>query len=165
MNLSIVVMGVSGCGKSTLGKLIAEELALPFVEGDDLHPVQNIRKMEAGHPLDDDDRVEFLRNVGEAIATHSETGVVVSCSALKRAYRDTLRSYNGSLRFVMAEISREVLMSRLAERKGHFMPASLLESQLAILERPDDNEAALFVDGLLPPVDQVSALVKQLQDC
>lgn len=65
----------------------------------------------------------------------------------------------------MAEISREVLMSRLAERKGHFMPASLLESQLAILERPDDNEAALFVDGLLPPVDQVSALVKQLQDC
>ncbi len=162
MKFSIVVMGVSGCGKSTLGQLLADKLGLPFVEGDDLHPTSNIRKMEAGQPLDDNDRGVFLKNVGEAIAVHAETGVVVSCSALKRQYRDTLRSHCSSLQFVMADISHEILMSRLTARTDHFMPASLLKSQLAILERPERDEAAFFVDGLLPPAEQVRVLLDQI---
>ncbi|WP_417466116.1 gluconokinase [Kordiimonas sp.] len=163
MTFSIIVMGVSGCGKSTLGRLIAEGLSLPFVEGDDLHPPANIQKMAEGQALNDDDRVEFLRNIGEALASHATSGVVVSCSALKRQYRDTLRSYCHAVSFVLADVSREVLMARLAARKGHFMPASLLESQLAILERPDEDERAFFVDGLLPPVEQAARILDQIR--
>jgi carbohydrate kinase (thermoresistant glucokinase family) len=161
-NYVINVMGVCGSGKSTTGETLAAMLGLPFVEGDDLHPESNVAKMASGQPLDDDDRVEFLQNVGSAMVRNAGEGVVVSCSALKKSYRDLLRTYHDSIVFVMIDVAEPVLRARLTARKGHFMSASMLDSQLAILEKPDADERAILVDGTLNPAAQARYILESL---
>ncbi|HEY0950254.1 gluconokinase [Nocardioides sp.] len=143
----LVVMGVSGSGKSTVGAALAQRLGVPFVDADDLHPASNIAKMSRGEPLDDEDRWPWLETIGRWLADHPDGGVV-SCSALKRAYRDRLREHVAELEFVHLTGSREVIERRQASRPGHFMPASLLSSQFATLEplAPDERGFAIDVD-------------------
>ncbi|CAN7190059.1 gluconokinase [Rhizobium leguminosarum] len=146
---AIIVMGVSGCGKSSVGEKLAEALHLAFVEGDALHPAANVEKMSKGIPLTDDDRMPWLDRIGEDIKASLEKseGIIVSCSALKRLYRDRLRAAaGGNLFFVYLEGSRALLMKRMGERKGHFMPVSLLDSQLATLEVPTGEPGVVTVD-------------------
>lgn len=155
--LRIVIMGVSGSGKSTIGALLAHELALPFIEGDALHPEENIAKMRAGHPLQDEDRWPWLDRIAELIAL-SDKGVVVSCSALKKAYRDRLRQKSGGqLRFIFLDAASTDLLMRMRERSGHFMPVSLLESQIATLEAPAGEALLLAVDASASPQAIVNA--------
>jgi carbohydrate kinase (thermoresistant glucokinase family) len=148
---NIVVMGVSGCGKTTIGALVAHELGLPFTDGDSLHPVENIAKMAAGTPLDDADRGPWLDTVGRELAG-SVNGLVVACSALKRSYRDAIRAQAPDAVFLHLDGSREILDSRHEGRSGHFMPAALLESQLATLEPLGADEPAVVMD-ISAPVD------------
>ncbi|QKK19499.1 gluconokinase [Rhizobium indicum] len=146
---AIIVMGVSGCGKSSVGEKLAEALHLTFVEGDALHPAANVEKMSKGIPLTDEDRMPWLDRIGEDMKASMEKseGIIVSCSALKRIYRDRLRAaVGGNLFFVYLEGSKALLMKRMGERKGHFMPASLLESQLATLEPPTGELGVVTVD-------------------
>lgn len=155
----VVVMGVSGCGKSTVGRRLAQALGLPFVEGDELHPPANVAKMAAGTPLTDDDRATWLNTLAEVLAGAAARGhgVVLSCSALKHRYRDQLRAGAPGLRFVHLHGAPETLAERLAQRSGHYMPLSLLPSQLATLEMPTDDEAVVTLDIGQPPerlVDQ-----------
>ena len=147
----VVTMGVSGAGKSWFGAALARSLDWPFQEGDDLHPPANIAKMEAGIPLDDADRAPWLAQVGEWIAATLAAGRdgVVSCSALKHAYRDRLRAAGAGVRFVYLRVP-EVELRRRMERREHFMPPALLRSQLDTLEEPLGEPDALVVDGLLP---------------
>ncbi|GAA3061048.1 gluconokinase [Rhizobium viscosum] len=146
---AIIVMGVSGSGKSSIGEKIAAGLGLPFVEGDALHPAANVEKMSRGIPLSDEDRVPWLDRIGKemkASLTKGE-GIIVSCSALKRSYRDRLRTAaGGDLYFVYLEGSKELLTERMGHRKGHFMPTSLLESQLQTLEVPTGEPGVVTVD-------------------
>lgn len=142
-DLAVVVMGVSGSGKSTIGAAIADAIGVPFVDGDDLHPAANVAKMSAGDPLTDDDRWPWLDAVAARLAGG---GVVVACSALKRAYRDRLRAAAPALRLVFLDGDRETLAPRMSTRPGHFMPASLLDSQLATLERPSPDEHAIVLE-------------------
>jgi gluconokinase len=144
---AVIIMGVSGCGKSTLGRALADKLGWQFVEGDTLHPPANVAKMAAGIPLDDEDRRPFLERVAHTITEKRQAGVVVSCSALKRSYRDLIRTRAGKVTFVLPMLDRDSLFARLARRHNHFMPASLLESQLAALEIPDAEEQAVLVNG------------------
>lgn len=162
MTQAIVVMGVTGSGKSTLGQALAHALGWPFVEGDTLHPPANIAKMAAGVPLDDAERIPFLENVARTIATRS-TSLVVSCSALKRAYRDLLRGADPQLLFVLPMLSRDALQLRLQRRSNHFMPAALLDSQLADLEPPQADERIIQIDGSTPPDQQVAATVAAIK--
>jgi gluconokinase len=148
----VVVMGVSGCGKSTVGALIAAGLGLEFLEGDLLHPPANVERMAAGVALTDADRAGWLQAIAERIATAAAQGLglVVSCSALKRAYRDTLRAGAPALAFVHVHGTQELISQRLASRTGHYMPPSLLASQFAALEVPTADEAVLALDAALP---------------
>ncbi len=149
----IVVMGVSGCGKSSVGERLAEALGLPYVEGDALHPAANVAKMAQGLPLTDADRWPWLDAVGAALAQ----GGVVSCSALKVAYRDHLRRLaGGRLAFVYLHGSQSVLEARMTTRAGHFMPVSLLASQLATLEVPT-GEAGVVTVTIDQPLDGIVA--------
>ena len=149
-----VVMGVTGSGKSTVGAALARRLRVPFLDADTLHPPGNLAKMAAGQPLSDDDRYPWLERVGEWLAGHRDGGVV-SCSALKRAYRDQLRAHCPRVEFLHLRGSPEVIARRLGGRSGHFMPAALLASQLDTLEPLGDNESGVSVD-----VDQdVAAIV------
>ena len=149
-------MGVSGSGKSTVGAALAQRLRVPYADADDLHPPANIAKMSAGHALDDDDRYPWLETVGAWLADHPYGGVM-SCSALKRKYRDQLRRHAPHLRFLLLEGTIEVIARRQASRPGHFMPASLLASQFATLEHLAPDEHGVTVD-----VDQsVDAIVEQ----
>jgi len=153
---AIIVMGPSGCGKSTLGKALALELGWTFVEGDDLHPQINIDKMSAGIPLTDEDRMPFLKNVGQAIREHDADGVVAACSALKLAYRDLLREFAPKVLFVLPPSDRDTLLANMAERGDHFMPTSLVDSQLATLELPGEGERALLLDSDVTAVSAVT---------
>jgi gluconokinase len=145
----IVVMGVAGSGKTTIASGLAEKLGVPFVEGDSLHPVANVKKMASGIALTDEDRWPWLEAIGERMEAEHVTGhgVVVSCSALKRAYRDCLRKkVHGKVRFILLDGSRELITDRMKKRKGHFMPAALLDSQFATLEKPTADEHAVILD-------------------
>jgi gluconokinase len=147
--LLIVVMGVAGSGKTTIASRLAERLGVPFVEGDSLHPVANVRKMSAGIPLNDDDRWPWLKAIGERMEAEraSGHGVVVSCSALKRSYRDGIRlEVHGPVHFVLLNGPRDLIAARMKQRKGHFMPAALLDSQFATLEPPAADEHATVLD-------------------
>ena len=158
--VNYVVMGVSGCGKSTVGAAFAAAIGGRFIDGDDLHPPENVAKMSAGVPLTDADRWPWLTLVGATL-----TGdVVVGCSALKRAYRDRIRAVAGPVRFLHLAGSKAVIAARMAARPGHFMPLGLLDSQFAALEPPGPDEDAVTVD-----IDQsldaiVAALLAHDQD-
>ena len=141
----IVVMGVAGCGKSTVGAALAERLGAGFLDGDSLHPQANIDKMASGTPLNDDDRAPWLAEIGRRFPA-SNSALVIACSALKRSYRDIIRSADPSVVFVHLHGTRELLNARMTARPGHFMPASLLDSQLATLEPLQDDEAGVVVD-------------------
>ncbi|GAA5156282.1 gluconokinase [Nocardioides marinquilinus] len=156
----VVVMGVSGSGKSTVGAALSQRLRVPYEDADDLHPQANVAKMAAGHALDDDDRRPWLDAVGAWLGAHDGTGGVMSCSALKRAYRDQLRTHAPRLELLHLHGPREVIAARQASRPGHFMPASLLDSQFATLEPLGDDEHGLVVDVAQP----VDALVQAYVD-
>ena len=152
-----VVCGVSGSGKSTVGALLAERLGVPFVDADDLHPITNLDKMRAGVPLTDDDRWPWLRVVGETFAAASDSGLVIACSALRRSYREAIETHATGVQFVMLDGSRELLAGRLGQREGHFMPATLLDSQLATLEALADDEPGVTVSIEGSPDDIAAA--------
>jgi len=152
-------MGVSGSGKSTVGVLLARQLNLSFVDGDDLHPMRNKQKMAAGIPLDDEDRAPWLDAIGALLARGP---VVVACSALRRRYRDRLRAAAPGLKLIYLRGTRQLLASRLAGRQHEFMPARLLESQLATLEEPESDEHALTVDVDSPPEQLAARLAAEL---
>jgi beta-N-acetylhexosaminidase len=152
----IIVMGVSGCGKTTIGALVARELGIPFLDGDSLHPVENVAKMAAGTPLTDEDRWPWLATVGAELAKAGDGGLVLACSALRRSYRDAIREQAPDTVFLHLHGSKEVLGSRLEGRSGHFMPTTLLDSQLATLEPLEADEAGFVVD-IAVPVDEVVA--------
>jgi gluconokinase len=156
--LQIVVMGVSGCGKSTVGAQLALALGADFVEGDGLHPARNVALMAAGTALTDADRAGWLGVIADQLARAHGAGrsLVVSCSALKRAYRDLLRATCPGLRFVHLHGSVDQLSARLQARSGHYMPASLLASQLATLQVPAADEQALVFD-IAQTAQQISA--------
>jgi gluconokinase len=142
----VVVMGVSGAGKSTLAQALARHLGWRFIEGDDLHPPANVAKMARGEPLDDEDRRPFLEAIAERLAA-ARPGAIAACSALKRQYRDLLRARAGELVFVQLQVPAAELARRLAARPHHFMPASLLVSQLATLEPLQADERGFVMDG------------------
>lgn len=150
-----VVMGVASCGKTSVGEAVAQRLGAAFIEGDKLHPAANIAKMSAGIPLTDDDRWPWLTEIGRTLA--GSEGRIASCSALKRAYRERIALAAGRpVAFIFLDGSRALLQSRIAARKGHFMPPSLLESQLQTLERPAPDECALRLD-IAEPVPELAA--------
>lgn len=157
-------MGVSGCGKTSVGSAVADKLGMRFYDGDELHPPANIRKMSRGVPLTDVDRTPWLVMIGERLAAVEEP-VVIGCSALKRTYRDIIRGRAGEpVCFLHLEGSRDVLFERMTNRPGHFMPVSLLGSQLATLEPPEPDEIAVTVD-IDQPFDQlVDALVARIRE-
>jgi gluconokinase len=155
MGSPIVVMGVSGSGKSTVGAALAQRLRVPFADADDFHPEANIAKMTGGHPLDDEDRRPWLEAIGDWLGAHP-TGGVMSCSALKRAYRDRLRGHCPQVEFLHLVGRPEVIGRRQASRPGHFMPASLLKSQFDTLQPLESDEHGVAVD-----VDQnIDAIVE-----
>jgi gluconokinase/shikimate kinase len=144
----LVFMGVSGCGKSTVAALLSGRLGWPFEEGDSLHPQANIDKMAAGHPLNDDDRWPWLEKVAEWVEERLDAGenALITCSALKRSYRDMINRRGTGVQFVYLAGSKETISTRLASRQGHFMPPALLDSQFADLEEPTPDEPALRID-------------------
>lgn len=144
----VVVMGVCGCGKTTVGRQLARAMGAAFVEGDDLHPASNRAKMSSGQPLTDADRRPWLDAIAAEVRKLVQDGaaVVVSCSALKRTYRDRLRKAGDGIHFIHLAGEQELLADRMAARSGHFMPPDLLASQLATLEHPAPDEHALVLD-------------------
>ena len=146
MKSPIVVMGVSGSGKSTVGAALAQRLRVPFADADDFHPEANVAKMSAGHALNDEDRYPWLDAIGDWLANHCREGGVMSCSALKRKYRDQLHKHCPQVLFLHLSGSPEVIGRRQASRPGHFMPASLLASQFDTLEPLEADEHGVVVD-------------------
>ncbi len=144
---ALIVMGVSGSGKSTIADKLAERLGWRYEDGDKFHPASNVAKMKAGHPLTDKDRWPWLRAIADEIDRACKVGerVVIACSALKRAYRDVLVHGRSDVRIVFLKGAQSLIAARLAQRKGHFMPAGLLESQFATLEPPADSENPVTV--------------------
>lgn len=157
-------MGVTACGKSTVGAQLAATLGLEFLEGDSLHSAANVARMAAGVALSDADRLGWLQALARRIAAARAAGqgLVLSCSALKRAYRDILRQGAPDLHLVHLHGERELLARRMAARTGHYMPASLLESQLATLETPDVQEKAQTFDVRSDPEQIVAAVIAGL---
>ncbi|EDY45379.1 gluconokinase [Streptomyces sp. SPB074] len=145
----VVVMGVAGTGKTTIGPLVAAQLGVTYAEGDDFHPPANIAKMSAGTPLDDADRAPWLDAIGRWAHARADRGGVVSCSALKRSYRDRLRAEAPGLVFLHLTGDRALIEDRMGHRQGHFMPAKLLDSQFATLQPlgPDESGAEVDVSG------------------
>lgn len=156
----LIIMGVSGCGKSTVGLRLAQRIGVPFLEGDALHPPRNVALMAAGTPLTDADRAGWLDAIAEHLsALTPDEGLIVSCSALKRAYRERLRASTPDLQFVHLHGTRALLAARLGGRQGHYMPPALLDSQLDTLETPSADEAALTLD-IAEPADQLVAQIE-----
>lgn len=153
--MHVVVMGVAGCGKSVVGQLLARRLALPLIEGDDFHPAGNIEKMRQGLPLTDEDRAGWLARLAQQLAAQPQ-GAVLTCSALRRAYRDALRAAAPGLRFVHLALSPHQALERVAARTDHFYPPSLVASQFEALEDPAD-EAGVFVADATQHVDEITA--------
>lgn len=162
----VVVMGVSGCGKTTVGQLLAARLGGEFLDGDALHPEANIAKMSAGTPLDDADREPWLREIGDRLGAAGAEGatLVIGCSALKRSYRDLIRSTAAPAVFVHLHGSRMVLDGRMQARPGHFMPASLLDSQLATLQPLESDEAGRVFDIVETPTAIADASADWLRE-
>lgn len=157
-NGAAVVMGVSSCGKTTVGEALAAKLHAQFVEGDKLHPAVNVAKMSAGTPLTDEDRWPWLEQVGASLK--GDKAVIASCSALKKVYRQRIAAAAGRpVQFILLHGDKALLQKRIAERKGHFMPPSLLDSQLATLEIPGADENAVTINIALPLEEQVAQAV------
>lgn len=157
-------MGVSAAGKSTVGRALAQALGVPFADADDLHSDANRAKMAAGTPLTDDDRWPWLDAVGDRLQAARATGLVMACSALRRAYRDRIRSVAPDVVFVHLHGTRELLAARIAARTDHFMPSTLLESQLATLEPLEPDEAGLVMDVGMPVADLVDGVATRLRE-
>jgi gluconokinase len=153
--LHVVVMGVAGCGKSAVGGALAQRLGLPLIEGDDFHPESNIRKMREGVPLDDSDRADWLRTLAAELRAQPH-GAVLTCSALKRHYRQTLRTAVPELRFVHLALDIEAALQRVGSRADHFYPPALVASQFEALEDPAGEPGVLPVDATAP-LDEVVA--------
>lgn len=160
----IIVMGVSASGKSTVGELLAKRLDIVYADGDDFHSQANIAKMQGGTPLTDADRWPWLDAVGGWLHERAGDGAVISCSALKHAYRDRLRAAAPGLLFLYLCGGEEELRRRVAKRKHHFMPASLLDSQLATLEPLAENETGIAIELTLKPERIVAAFVNYLDE-
>ena len=160
----LVVMGVSGAGKTTLGEMLAARFGWPYKEGDDLHPPANVAKMKSGQPLDDADRAPWLAAIGAWIDGWTKAGQsgVISCSALKRAYRDTLDGGRPAVRFVFIDLDEATIAARLKDRKHAYWPASLLHSQFEALEPPAPDEPVIRVDGHTPREEQVEKVAAAL---
>lgn len=158
----LVLMGVSGCGKSTLAGVLSGRLGWDLVEGDDLHPAENVAKMAAGHPLTDADRWPWLDKLAEWIHERTDAGKpgIMTCSALKRSYRDVLRGE--SVLFVYLRGTRDQIAARLANRHGHYMPSSLLDSQFATLQPPDPDENSVTIDVGETPSEEADELIALL---
>lgn len=160
---SVILMGVSGCGKSTVGSQLAEATGALFFDGDDFHPPANIAKMASGTPLTDDDRQGWLIALCDLLDEHSEQPIIIACSALKQSYRKLLESAKSLPRFVHLHGTRETLLKRLEKRSKageHFMPASLLDSQLATLEDPGDDTLTVSIENT--PQVIVSQIISQI---
>lgn len=142
-------MGVAGCGKSSLGRAVAAGIGLPLIEGDDFHSAENKARMQAGIALTDADREDWLATLATELARHPQ-GAVLTCSALKRHYRDTLRAASPGLRFAFLAIGRDAALARVASRGPHFFSASLVDTQFATLEPPSAEPGVLALDALLP---------------
>src|SRR6478752_4319097 len=160
----LIITGVSGSGKTTIAAALAQQLDWPFKEGDELHPASDITKMHSGHPLDDRDRWPWLERVADWIDSWRQAGTsgVITCSALRRSYRDFLTRGRSEVRVVYLYADRALIAGRLAARKGHFMPASLLDSQFAILEEPDLDEDPVCIDVSRLVEDTVAEIVHAL---
>lgn len=156
----IVVMGVSGSGKSTVGAMLADALGATFTDGDSLHPAANVAKMAAGIPLDDADRLPWLDAVGDTLAVAGSAGAVVACSALKRSYRERILAKAPTARFVELDGSRSLLAGRMSARGDHFMPTSLLDSQLATLEPLEADEPGMRVSIADGPDEIVAQVLR-----
>lgn len=158
----LVVMGVSGSGKSTVAAMVSTRLGWDFEEGDELHPPDNVAKMAAGHPLTDADRRPWLRRVAAWIIDHTAAGRpgVITCSALRRSYRDVLRGEH--VVFVYLTGDRGQIAQRIAARHGHYMPASLLDSQFATLEPPDPDEQVIRLDVGATPSELATEVIERL---
>jgi gluconokinase len=159
----LVIMGVSGSGKSTVAGLLADRLGWDFAEGDDLHPASNVAKMQAGQPLSDEDRWPWLESIADWIRAHTAAGTpgVVTCSALKKRYRDVLRGEG--VVFVFLEGSRDRISGRLAYRNGHFMPAALLDSQFEALEAPTEDENFIALSVSATPAEEAQEVLDRLE--
>jgi gluconokinase len=155
-------MGASASGKSTVGELLAKRLGIIYADGDDFHSQANIAKMQGGTPLTDEDRWPWLETIGKWLHEKADQGGVISCSALKRAYRDRLRAAAPELLFLCLCGGEQELRRRVAARKHHFMPASLLDSQLATLEPLEEDETGIAIDLTLQPGEIVATFIHYL---
>jgi gluconokinase len=164
VSLVLVLMGVSGCGKSTIGAALAERLGWPFKDGDELHPPQNLAKMAHGQALEDADREPWLIAIGAQIDAWQRDARpgVIACSALRRCYRELIIGRRSLVRLIYLKVDQALVQARLALRRGHFMPASLLQSQFALLEEPAADESAIVLDASHSPQVLVDDIIHRI---